>query len=106
MDWLRAFLALVFFGVLLAGAAVGSYELYAYLGPKYEATRRDIMLNSRIYQEGELRSLYDMNRQFVRSKDDNEKKVIADTARHELATLDKERLPANLREFATIVEAY
>lgn len=100
--------------VLLSGAAVLGFvaaanimdiNLYQWLGPKYEATRRDIMLNSRVYQEGELRTLYNYQRQYVQSKDDAEKSVIAAAARHELGTLDKNRLPADLQQFASQIEA-
>lgn len=101
-------LSFLFIGIVLAAAFIFTdfdYALTALFAPKYEAVRRDVMLSSRIYQEGETRTLYNYQRQFA-AGDDTTRKIIAAAARHELATLDHSRLPVDLQAFASQVEAY
>ncbi len=57
----------------IAGLSVGSYYLYAFLAPKYESTRRDVMIESRSYSEGTIRELYTLQRQYQTAKTDAEK---------------------------------
>lgn len=83
----------------IAGASVGSYYLYAFVAPKYESTRRDVMIESRAYSEGAVRELYTLQRQYQIAKSDDERATIAAAARHEFSIFPKERLPVDLRVF-------
>jgi hypothetical protein len=85
--------------VFTAGISVGSYYLYAFLAPKYEATRRDVMIESRAYSEGTIRELYTLQRQYQAAKTDAERDTIASAARHEFSIFPKERLPGDLQAF-------
>ncbi len=83
----------------VAGLSIGSYYMYAFLAPKYEATRRDVMIESRSYGEGTIRELYTLQRQYQASKTDSERDTIAAAARHEFSIFPKERLPGDLQAF-------
>ena len=104
-----------FFGVLgaiavgiaiVAGLSIGGYHLYAYLAPKYEATRRDVMIESRQYQEGTIREIYTLQRQYGAAKNDAERDAIAAAVRHEVSIFPRERVPGDLQAFLTQVGAY
>lgn len=72
---------------------------YSYFAPKYEAVRRDQMIESRAYTEGTIRELYTMQRQYQSAKTDDERATIAGAARHEFSIFPKERLPGDLQAF-------
>ncbi len=83
----------------LVGLSIGSYYLYAFLAPKYEATRRDVMLQSRAYSEGEARNLYRLKIQFDQAATDDARQTIRLAAQHECEATDRSRLPAELALF-------
>lgn len=90
-------LILVIGGII--GMSVGGYYMYAYLAPKYEATRRDVMIESRSYTEGTIRELYTLLRQYQLAKTDEERATISAAARHEFSIFPHERLPGDLQAF-------
>lgn len=92
-----AVLILVVAGVV--GTSIGGYYLYAFLAPKYESTRRDVMLNSRVYDEGTKRELYRLKLQYGQAKTDAERDTIAAAARHEFQIFPQDRLPSDLLSF-------
>lgn len=94
---------LVLVGLLIFGVTEGGYQLYAYFGPKYESTRRDIMLQSRAYSEGETRNVYRLKIQFEEASSPEAKQTIALAARHECQAVDRTRLPADLAAFCNAV---
>ena len=83
----------------ITGASIGSYYLYAFLAPKYESTRRDVMLQSRAYSEGQTRSLYRLKMQFESAPSPDARQTILLAARHECQAMDRSRLPADLSAF-------
>lgn len=83
----------------VVGLSVGSYYLYAFLAPKYESTRRDVMLQSRAYSEGETRNLYRLKIQYDSANTPEAKQTILLAARHECEAMDRSRLPAELSVF-------
>lgn len=83
----------------IVGASFGGYYLYAALAPKYEATRRDVMIQSRVYDEGTKRALYQMKRQYETASTDAERESIAAAARHEFQIFPQDRLPPDLQTF-------
>lgn len=86
-------LAVIIFGINYA--AYGSFNFFA---PKYEATRRDVMIESRAYSEATMREMYRLKIQYE-SSDDIQKATIRAMIIHEAQALDKSRLPVDLRNF-------
>jgi len=68
--------------------------------PKYEAVRRDVMIESRAYSEATTRRLYDLKKQYIQSKTNDEKDTIRAMVLHEIGAFDRNRLPPDLRVFA------
>lgn len=83
----------------LVGLSIGGYYLYAYLAPKYESTRRDVMLESRAYSEGQTREIYRLKLQYQQAKSDDERATIRAMALHEASAFDRSRLPLDLQSF-------
>lgn len=100
---MKDFFAFCFGAVIVIGAivglSIGGYHLYAYLAPKYEATRRDVMLESRAYSEGQMREIYRLKLQYQQVKDDDERATIRAMAMHEASAFDRSRLPFDLQSF-------
>lgn len=100
---MKDFFAFCFIAVIAIGAifglSVGGYYMYAFLAPKYEATRRDVMLESRAYSEGQTREIYRLKLQYMQSKSDDERATIRAMALHEASALDRSRLPFDLQSF-------
>jgi hypothetical protein len=95
-------------GVVVVGAVIAGISYVAYLGasfyaPKYEAIRRDQMIQSRSYTEGSIRTLYNLKRQYEQAKTNEERGLIAATARHEFSIFPQERLPTELKVFMVTV---
>lgn len=91
--------ALLILSAIVGLGSVGGYYLYAYLAPKYESTRRDVMLQSRAYSEGETRNLYRLKVQFENATAPEAKQTIRLAAQHECEALDRSRLPIDLQSF-------
>ncbi len=79
------------------------YANLAFFAPKYEAVRRDQMIESRAYTEGTIRELYTLQAQYKAAKTDEERATISAAARHEFSIFPKERLPGDLQMFLTQV---
>jgi hypothetical protein len=75
-----------------------AYGTFNFFAPKYEATRRDVMINSRAYSEGTIRELYRLKAQYE-AADPIAKATIAAAARHEFQIFPQDRLPADLQGF-------
>jgi hypothetical protein len=75
------------------------YASFSFFAPKYEAVRRDVMIQSRAYSEATTREIYRLKLQFQQAKTDDERATIAAMARHESQSFDRARLPADLRLF-------
>lgn len=95
------------FLLIVAGMTVLAawhFGMISVLAPWYEAIRRDQMLNSRSYEEGTLRALYEYKRQYDRAGSDAERDVLAAAARHEFSIFPRDRLPPDLLPFMDAVE--
>lgn len=86
----------LFIGVIGFGGSYLNWWGYNYFAPKYESTRRDVMIQSRAYSEATVRALYEYKLQWNRAKDPNEKAIIKAAALHEFEIFDKDRLPPDL----------
>lgn len=80
----------------LAGIVFGGYYATAFFAPRYEAIRRDTMIESRLYSEASVRELYRMKRQYEASSNEAEKQTIVAAALHEFEIFPEERLPGDL----------
>ena len=99
---MKDMLALIVGGAVAIGAITfGSYYAYSYFGPKYEAVRRDIQIESRAYSEASVRELYRLKRQWDATQDPAAKATIVAAARHEFSIFPQDRLPADLRLWMT-----
>jgi hypothetical protein len=103
-NFMTGVVVIIAIPVTVAAIGIGGYHLYAYLAPQYESTRRDVMLNSRVYDEGTKRELYRLKLQYTQAGTDAEKAVIAAAARHEFQIFPRERLPVDLQAFMDQVE--
>ncbi len=94
---------------LFLGAVFGlnyfGYINTAFFAPKYEAIRRDVMINSRSYDEGAQRELYRLKLQYQQAKTDEEKATLAAAAKHEFSIYPKDRLPPDLLTFLSQIES-
>lgn len=82
--------------VVLAGLTFAGYYSAAFFAPKYEAVRRDTMIESRAYSEATVRELYRLKRQYEAAATDAERQTIAAAAIHEFEIFPQERLPSDL----------
>ncbi len=98
--------AVALFAVAIFGLNALGFGVFAFFAPKYEAVRRDQMIESRAYSEGTVRELYTLQRQYRDAKTDPERETIAAAARHEFTIYPKDRLPLDLRDFMAQVGAY
>jgi hypothetical protein len=96
---------IAFFALIFALNYFG-YTQFAFFAPRYEAVRRDQMIESRAYTEGMIRELHTLQRQYQAAKSDDERAALAAAARHEFSIFPKERLPVDLQAFMIQVGAY
>lgn len=87
---------LVLLGFSLNYAGLMSYGFFA---PRYEAVRRDTMIQSRAYSEASTREMYRLKLQYMQAKSEDEKATIRAFALHESAAFERDRLPNDLQSF-------
>lgn len=92
-------------GVLavIFGVSYFAYFNTAFFAPRYEAVRRDTMIQSRAYSEATVRELYRLKRQWDATADPQARATIIAAARHEFSIFPEDRLPADLRAWMTVV---
>ena len=73
------------------------YGMVSFFAPKYEAIRRDVMIESRYYSEATIRELYRLKRQHNTAGSDEARATIRAAALHEFSIFPKDRLPNDLR---------
>jgi hypothetical protein len=97
-------LAVVLFGAIgIGGQFVGLWS-YSYFAPKYEAVRRDTMIQSRAYSEASTREMYHFKLQYAQAKSQDERDTIKAFALHEATSFDRDRLPTDLQAFLIQLE--
>jgi hypothetical protein len=87
-----AFLALIF------GLSFLSFKTYEFFAPKYRAVDAKVFKESEQYNDGMVRDLSELQRQYITATDD-EKAALRPIIRHRFEVYDRDRLPADLREF-------
>ncbi len=89
--------------ILMIGLAfvleLGGLKWDAYFAPKHEAVRRQVFKETRSFNEAKLQELSKYRLEYLRSKDEIEKKAIASTIRHTFADYDRTKLPEELQSF-------
>ena len=73
------------------------YGVFSFFAPRYEAVRRDVMIESRYYSEATVRELYRLMRQYRAATSDEGRATIRAVALHEFSIFPKDRLPDDLR---------
>ena len=85
--------------VLSFGLNYFGYAQFSFFAPKYEAVRRDQMIESRAYSEATTREMYRLKLQYQQARSEDEKATIRAMALHEAQAFDRARLPVELRIF-------
>jgi hypothetical protein len=100
---------IAFFLVSIVGAGwfftENNYRMQAHYAPKFEDVRRETYEHSRAFTEGTIRDLQNLQLEYARSPDAASKDTIRSVARHRLADIDIETLPASVRTFARDMES-
>jgi len=91
-------LGLIAFLALLAGISFLSLKSYEYFAPKYRAVDAKVFKESEQYNEGMLRDLTELQRQYVTATDE-EKAALRPIIRHRFDAYDITKLPPDLQEF-------
>ena len=84
--------------VSILALTFASYELYAYFSPKYRAVDSKVFHESEQYNEGMVRDLTELQRQYVTS-DEAGKAALRPIIRHRFEVYPENKMPADLREF-------
>lgn len=82
----------------LFGLSYLSYLGYSYFAPKYRAVDSKVFHESEQYNEGMVRDLTELQRQYVTS-DEAGKAALRPIIRHRFSVYDKDKLPTDLRVF-------
>lgn len=92
------FQLLIWGSVLIAGFGAISYTWYWWSAPRIEQVRYDTFKNSQAYNDGMLRDLYDLKRDYD-SADSEHKGAMKALIIHRFEIYDKARLPTDLQTF-------
>lgn len=83
---------------VLVGGAFLVFGLNSYFAPKYRALDSKVFHESEQYNEGMVRDLSELQRQYVMA-DDESKAALRPIIRHRFSVYDKDKLPTDLRVF-------
>jgi hypothetical protein len=89
---------------LLFGLAFGSYKMYEFFAPKYTAVDAKVFKESVQYNDGMIRDLSELQRQYI-TADDAGKAALKPIIIHRFEVYDENRLPADLRSFYNSVKS-
>jgi hypothetical protein len=99
---MRSFFATVlmlgFAALAVFGLTFGSYKMYEFFAPRYTAVDAKVFKESVQYNEGMLRDLTELQRQYV-TADDAGKAALRPIIRHRFEVYDITKLPPDLQEF-------
>jgi len=85
-------------GVLVIGFTAISYVGYRVFAPASEQVRYDTFKNSQSYNEGMLKDLYDLEREYIKANAE-QKSALRALILHRYDSYDRNRLPADLQAF-------
>lgn len=84
--------------ILIAGAGAISYGMYAFFGPRNEQVRYNIFKESQAYNDGMIRDLQELKRDYLAANDEQKGALKALTL-HRFEVYDIKRLPPDLQAF-------
>jgi hypothetical protein len=85
-------------GIVVIGLGAISYVGYSMFAPATEQVRYDTFKHSQSYNEGMLRDLYDLQREYIKANDD-QKTALRALILHRFDSYDRKSLPADLQAF-------
>lgn len=92
------------FGLAFAGQAFGLFEL-EFFGTKRADIERNIFEQSQSYRHGTIRDLRNLQMEYVDAEAGTpQRKVIRSTVIHQAGAVDRDELPADLRQFIEQLE--
>lgn len=97
-DFFAVVLTMVLAVLVVAGLSFGSFKAYEFYAPKYRAVDAKVFKESEQYNEGMVRDLSELQRQYITATDE-EKAALRPIIRHRFEVYDRDRLPADLRSF-------
>lgn len=83
---------------VLVGGSWGSFKMYQWLGGQYEDARTDIYRKSKSYEEGTIRDLRRLKREYE-TADEEAKSTLVTIIRQRSDEIDYSDLPGDLRRF-------
>ncbi len=94
--------------VLLASLAFGTewagIAWKGFFGPKHEDVRRQVFKRTRSFNEAKEQELLKLRLEYIREKDETNKKAIAFTIRHKFADYDENLLTPELKKFLKTIK--
>ena len=97
-DLFGAIGAMVFGIVVIMGLSFLGYASYKFFAPRYEQVRYDTFKQSQAYNDGMLRDLYDLQREY-NATDAEHRGAMKALILHRFEIYDKSRLPTDLQVF-------
>lgn len=88
---------------LLFGLAYLSYLGYAFFAPKYRAVDSKVFYESEQYNQGMIRDLSELQRQYVTANEED-KAALRPVILHRFSVYPTEKMPVDLREFYELVK--
>lgn len=91
--------------IFVVGFAVQgtNFIFYKWYASQTEIIRRNVMLESRSYNEATNRRLYELKLQYTISQNQNEKNAIAAIIKHEIGAINRSNLPVDLHQFVETI---
>lgn len=96
----RGFLVIVAFVAMITFIlpAMGLYQIQ-FWGVKYADANRQVFEHSKSYVHGNVRDIENLKLEYSRAKTPEEKAAILDVLHHRTVDINRDELPADLREF-------
>lgn len=93
--WLYLIIIIFIFGVSIATDYFIGLQWYGFIEPKKENVRREIFMNTRSYNEGQIQNLIKYKYEYDIAKSNEEKQAIASMIRHAYAEFDEKKLSSS-----------
>jgi hypothetical protein len=97
-DLFSAVGAVIFGIAVIMGISFLGYESYKFFAPRYEQVRYDTFKQSQAYNDGMLRDLYDLQREY-NAADTEHRGAMKALIQHRFEVFDRNRLPNDLQVF-------
>lgn len=98
-DFLAILGVIILVCLLAFGLAFGSYELYAFFQPRYVAVQNKTFQQSQQYNEGMIRDLENIRREYLAATTQEQKDALRAIAIHRFEVYPENSLPPDLDSF-------